>query len=340
MSSNFWLLSAAILAGCASAIDVINAENGSIQKEFAAFKSTFGITYADKNEENRRFAIFASNIAAAREASDANPLASFGITRFSDKSPSELSAHEQHSVADAEKNDYDSFSGLSRPAAANVSRVDWREKGAVTPVKDIGMCGGPYRYAVAANIESSWFISGHPLTPLSTQSFVSCARDPPLNCHTGDKKDIHKRILEDRKGVVTTEAAYPDDADKGTAKISPCRPNLDQMPVGAVLSSFRTHESVGEERMSEYVLNTGPMVVGFDSFPVYWYKKGIITDCKNRTSASMIGVIVGVDNEHRTPYWTIRMALGNEWGEDGYMRIAKGAVRHRWLGRDRQHPER
>lgn len=76
--------------------------------------------------------------------------------------------------------------------------------------------------------------------------------------------------------------------------------------------------------MSEYVLNTGPMVVGFDSFPVYWYKKGIITDCKNRTSASMIGVIVGVDNEHRTPYWTIRMALGNEWGEDGYMRIAKG----------------
>ena len=252
MSSNFWLLSAAILAGCASAIDVINAEDGSIRQ------STFGITYADKNEENRRSAIFASNIAAAREASDANPLASFGITRFSDKSPSELSAHEQHSVADAEKNGYDSFSGLSRPGAANVSRVDWREKGAVTPVKDIGMCGGPYRYAVAANIESSWFISGHPLTPLSTQSFVSCARDPPLNCHTGDKKDIHKRILEDRKGVVTTEAAYPDDADKGLRRFLLAAPTSTRCPSVRSFRHLGRTKALGRSECPSMYLTPAP----------------------------------------------------------------------------------
>ena len=53
--------------------------------------------------------------------------------------------------------------------------IDWREKGAVTPVVDQGICGSCWAFATVATLESANFIKNGELLTLSQQQLVSCA---------------------------------------------------------------------------------------------------------------------------------------------------------------------
>jgi len=47
--------------------------------------------------------------------------------------------------------------------------IDWREKGAVTPVVDQGICGSCWAFATVATLESANFIKNGELLTLSQQ---------------------------------------------------------------------------------------------------------------------------------------------------------------------------
>jgi cathepsin F len=117
---------------------VDNAEDHLLNAEhhFSSFKSKFSKTYATQEEHDYRFGVFKSNLIKAKLHQKLDPSAEHGITKFSD-----LTASEFRQFLGLKKG-----KGLRLPAHAQKAPIlptnnlpedfDWREKGAVTPVKN------------------------------------------------------------------------------------------------------------------------------------------------------------------------------------------------------------
>ena len=54
------------------------------------------------------------------------------------------------------------------------------------------------------------------------------------------------------------------------------------------------------------------------------YRSGIVTSCVNRQINHGV-LAVGYDTANVPPYWIIKNSWGTSWGEDGYLRLAKGS---------------
>jgi len=113
-----------------------------LENRWRAFKSAFNRSYSD-HDDSLKFNVFKSNMLRAAELRRRNPLAYFGENNFADMSRQEFKI--RHSL------NFSAWprSNKTRPthAAPNSPKpkfsgsIDWRQKSAVTAVKDQGQCG-------------------------------------------------------------------------------------------------------------------------------------------------------------------------------------------------------
>jgi len=331
-----------------------------VHNEWASFKVKFNPQFADESDEAYRFSVFQQNLADATEMQKRNPLAQFGVTKFSMMTKEEFSAKNGYRSILAEDNEYDvpplPFTLYTEAQLRDVpSSVDWREKGAVTPVKDQGQCGSCYSFSTTGNIEGVAAVAGHPLVSLSEQEFVSCvAVTPPGGqCHGGLPSLNFQWLMKNRNGDVITEEAYPygshdfwsppctqvcrdipdptqsDWCSSSCYVLTPlcpegtCNCTSDGTNVGATISGWKTLPS-DEVQMRAYLAEHGPVSIGVDSMSAWQgYKGGIVTDCAQGMNDHAV-LLVGFGEENGTPYWIIKNSWGDSWGENGYMRAQFG----------------
>lgn len=194
--------------------------------------------------------------------------------------------------------------------------VDWREKGAVTPVQDQGVCGSCWAFAAIATQEGVWAAAGNELLKLSEQNIVDCTK-AALGCHGGLPELGLQSVIDTQGGKFMLLSDYPYvawqnscvfDAAKGVSHVSK-------------ITVYRT-----EDDLLTCVGELGPTAIGFDASTNMFrqYTSGIFNCdyCTDEQNHAM--TVVGYGVEDGTKYWIVKNSWGPTWGEKGYIKVIRG----------------
>merc|ERR1719167_1299854 len=197
--------------------------------------------------------------------------------------------------------------------------VDWRTKGAVTPVKDQKQCGSCWAFSATGSLEGQTFLKTGKLPSLSEQNLVDCSEKfGNMGCFGGLMDSAFKYIKAN--GGIDTEASYPYEAKNGH-----CRYNATN--VGGEDTGFVDIHHGNEKALMEAVAKKGPISVAIDaSRPTFhFYHEGVYYDEKCSSMHLDHGVLaVGYGSDKKGgDYWLVKNSWNTSWGNKGYIQMAR-----------------
>jgi len=197
--------------------------------------------------------------------------------------------------------------------AAPQDSVDWRTKGAVTPVKNQGQCGSCWSFSTTGSTEGAWQIANNNLVVLSEQQLMDCSTaEGDHSCEGGLMDYAFKYIIQN--GGLDTEADYPyqekdeacDHTKEGTHSAS--------------LTSFTDVPQNSEDQLALAVAK-GPVSVAIeaDQAGFQHYSSGTFSGpCGTQLDHGVL--VVG----YTADYWIVKNSWGATWGSSGYIMMARG----------------
>ncbi|XP_034481932.1 cathepsin L1-like [Drosophila innubila] len=293
-----------------------------LKAEFKSFKVKHGKIYKDIYEELQRMQIFKDNMvlierhnkrfAAGEETYE------MGVNHFTDMSASEFKRLMlTNMTTDYLKEDIDNIYNVSARAGIP-SGVDWRYSGAVPPVKDQGSCGSCWAFSAIGALESHHFLKKGQRVSLSEQNLVDCTRQSPYynsGCVSGWTDKAYEYIRDN--GGINTASYYP-----YQDKENSCRYNRNY--IGSKISGYVTIPRGNEYALASAVANEGPVSVCIDSSHFQFYKGGVFNNpsCSKNTNHCVVVDGYGTD-KFGGDYWLARNSWGPNWGQNGYIRMAR-----------------
>jgi len=289
---------------------------------FHTFMSAHNKTYSGMAEYKRRYRIFRSNMKVVeRLQREELGSAVYGPTHLADLSPTEFRS--RHLGYSKLRDDPDvHWPQADIPDIPLPETFDWREEGAVSPVKNQGMCGSCWAFSTAGNVEGQNKVVNGELVSLSEQELVDCdSRD--AGCNGGLMENAYKTLIE--IGGLESEQDYGyDGADEA------CKFNRSKV---AVRVSGGVEMPTNETQMAQWLVKNGPIAVGLNAFAMQFYMGGVSHPPSLFCAPSGIdhGVLIVGIGVHTTkylkrvqPYWIIKNSWGASWGESGYYRLYRG----------------
>jgi len=204
------------------------------------------------------------------------------------------------------------------PADAVVpTSIDWREKGAVTGVKDQGQCGSCWSFSATGAMEGAYKIAKGTLPSLSEQNFVDCDNrkngGSDLGCNGGLMDSAFKWAKSN--GGICTEADYAYTAKSGTCHDSGCK-KAAYAPTGFVDVKKNDDASM----VAALALRPVSIAIEADESAFQLYKSGIFTGkCGTNLDHGVLAVGYGAD------YYIVKNSWGTSWGDKGYIKLARGS---------------
>ncbi|KAB1216532.1 Vignain [Morella rubra] len=272
----------------------------SMRERYDNWVARHGRIYKNREERERRFDIYRVNVRFIDHINSKN--LSFKLTdnRFADMTNREFRhAYLGFRTIWHPKTNFSYDKNMSVPTS-----VDWRKKGAVTPVKDQGECGSCWAFSAAAAVEGINAIKTGHLKSLSEQELIDCDFDSSnQGCNGGIMEKAFAFIK--KRGGLTMESNYPYKGSRG--KCDKTKENNH-----AVTISGYERVPVNDERSLQVAVAKQPVSVSIDAAGV------------ESTHHAITAVGYGEDGGKK--YWLMKNSWSTGWGESGYARMGRDSA--------------
>nr|QOV03080.1 cathepsin L9 [Dysdercus peruvianus] len=192
-----------------------------------------------------------------------------------------------------------------------LTSIDWRTKGAVTGVKDQGQFGSCSVFSAVGALEGLWFLHNSTLVDLSVQNLIDCFQD---ECSSPD--GVFKYVSEHG---INTATDYPTDG-----KFGKCRSDEEK----AILLGVKYVDLpvADETALASAVANVEPVaaVINAGEFSFQFYGAGIYYDSNcSPSNLDHSVLVVGYGSSSASDYWIVKNSWGVNWGQAGYILMAR-----------------
>lgn len=290
------------------------------------WKTKHSKVYSDDVEDGYRREVFASNVdyitAHNLRADLGQHSFTLGIHEYSDLTPEEM---RKQLMGTRVPDDYQQNITDTDPEHFKYDisflpdTVDWRTKGAVTPVKNQGQCGSCWSFSSTGALEAQNFKKTGRLVSLSEQNLVDCTRTyGNQGCNGGWMNNAFRYVAVNRG--IDTEDYY-----RYEARDNVCRFN--RANVGGTCTGYRNVAPAGDESaLMTAVATIGPIAVAIDANHQSFmnYRSGVLNEptCSPRNVDHAV-LVVGYGTYQGTPYWLVKNSWGTSWGDGGYIMMSR-----------------
>lgn len=312
-----------------------------IKDAFVAFKIDYDRHYTTSVEEKYRLNCFHDSWRRIQQLnqreSQAGGSATYGINKFADWCEKEISGLFGTRRSVTNNIDQHPLFSSEEVARAEEDPIDWRDKEAVTAVKDQGVCGSCWAFSSTGAIEGAWVVAGNKLVSLSEQELIDCTfvtatggcpggTTQNVACQGGNMKDTLDWVVKNRG--INSEANQPYlDHDVGPVRLCNATGCLVRAATISKVQTIAENEGQINAALHKY----GPLSIGvFASSSMVHYTGGIMTGCMSWPVNHGV-VLVGYGNvgnisksDGASPYWIIKNSWGGKWGEEGFFRLEYG----------------
>lgn len=193
---------------------------------------------------------------------------------------------------------------------------DWRKENAVTSVKNQGNCGSCWAFSTTGSIEGIVSIKTGELFNISEQELVDCSSDYGNNgCEGGLMDNGFKYVIDNG---LCSEKEYPYEAVDGNCKM--CK---------SVVEIKNYHDIESNEKVLKRAVSQQPVSVAIQAnlSSFRFYSDGVYSDpmCGDGLDHGVLIVGYGYDLMLNKEYWIVKNSWGEDWGENGYIRIERNS---------------
>lgn len=295
-----------------------------VHTQFEEFKDKHGKEYETQIEHTERLHTFRQNLRYIDSMNRQGLSYSLSVNHLADKTTEELRVLRGKQPAKPNtKNNGQAFtmSEYTDKQKSLPESFDWRIFGAVTPVKDQGVCGSCWSFGTTGAIEGAFFVKHDHLIRLSQQNLVDCSWGFGNNgCEGGEDFRAYDWII--KHGGIASEASY----GQYLQQDGYC--HFNNATIGAKLTGYVNVTPNDPVALKTALVNQGPISIGIDAAhkSLVFYDHGLYfePECGHGVDDLDHAVLlVGYGTYKGEDYWLVKNSWSTYWGNDGYVLMSQ-----------------